>query len=125
MDVAALIPWCFSSHQPFTKSPSHGCAVEEYQIVINALYIPLPPYEQRQLSAKELLKGLRIDALSVVVDGTCFSVFEDRNANLFGYFYTVLLKGVMRVARTFRDKLFVFRLPPRTANKLQGFINYN
>jgi nucleoporin NDC1 len=38
---------------------------------------------------------------------------------------TALKDGVARIVRTFGDKLLAFKFPPRTARKLQGFIDYN
>lgn len=39
--------------------------------------------------------------------------------------FTALKDGVARIVRTFGDKLLAFKFPPRTARKLQGFIDYN
>ncbi|KAI0309822.1 nucleoporin protein Ndc1-Nup [Amylostereum chailletii] len=33
--------------------------------------------------------------------------------------------GIIRIVQTFRDRLAAFRFPPRTARKLQGFVDYN
>lgn len=35
-----------------------------------------------------------------------------------------LKEGVARIVRTFGDKLLAFKFPPRTAKKLQGFLDY-
>jgi nucleoporin NDC1 len=35
-----------------------------------------------------------------------------------------LKEGVARIVRTFGDKLLAFKFPPRTARKLQGFLEY-
>lgn len=35
-----------------------------------------------------------------------------------------LKDGVARIVRTFGDKLLAFKFPPRTAQKLQGFLDY-
>jgi nucleoporin NDC1 len=39
-------------------------------------------------------------------------------------FKTGLKEGVARIVRTFGDKLLAFKFPPRTARKLQGFLEY-
>lgn len=36
-----------------------------------------------------------------------------------------LKEGIARVVRTFGEKLGAFKFPPRTARKLQGFVDYN
>lgn len=35
-----------------------------------------------------------------------------------------LKEGIARIVRTFGDKLLAFKFPPRTAQKLQGFLDY-
>ena len=44
---------------------------------------------------------------------------------LTGFLFAALKDGLVRVVRTFGDKLAAFRFAPRTAKKLQGFVDYN
>ena len=39
--------------------------------------------------------------------------------------HTALKDGIVKIVRTFGDKLSAFKFPPRTARKLQGFVDYN
>ena len=41
------------------------------------------------------------------------------------YLFVVALKdGISRIVNTFGDKLTAFKFPTRTAEKLQGFVDY-
>ena len=39
--------------------------------------------------------------------------------------FAALKDGIVRIVRTFGDKLSAFKFPPRIARKLQGFVDYN
>ena len=48
---------------------------------------------------------------------------------LFLFFFLIVLvlglkDGIARIVRTFGKKLLAFKLPPRVAQKLQGFLDY-
>jgi nucleoporin NDC1 len=106
-------------------------AIEEYQVEVNAKYIPPTPEELSQgdtkvLEAKETIRvevARAGEALSVVSDGatTCSSltriIFDDPT-------FAALKMGVSNISRTFGDKLVAFKFPPRTARKLQSFVDY-
>ena len=36
-----------------------------------------------------------------------------------------LKEGIVRIVRTFGERLSAFKFPPRIAHKLQGFVDYN
>ncbi|KAF9077658.1 nucleoporin protein Ndc1-Nup [Rhodocollybia butyracea] len=85
-------------------------AVEEYQIEITALY--KAPSSDENLSPKELQQRetMRIEV--------------EKSSDALGLVGDALKEGVARIARTFGDKLLAFKFPPRTARKLQGFLDY-
>ncbi|KAJ7578193.1 nucleoporin protein Ndc1-Nup [Mycena floridula] len=83
-------------------------AVEEYQLEINAKYVPPDAsLSQAELHARELLR------LEVV-----------KAADALGLLSIALKEGIADIARTFGGKLQAFKFPPRTAAKLQGFLDY-
>ncbi|KAF8879244.1 nucleoporin protein Ndc1-Nup [Infundibulicybe gibba] len=84
--------------------------IEEYQREINALYA-VPPPESR-LTVDELRADLELRT-EVEKAGEVLSLVGDE-----------LKDGVGRIVRTFGDKLLAFTFPPRTASKLQGFLDY-
>ncbi|EKM75430.1 hypothetical protein AGABI1DRAFT_116372 [Agaricus bisporus var. burnettii JB137-S8] len=85
-------------------------AVEERQIKVNSLCVA--PKPEDKMTPKEIQEHERLryevekagEVLGAVADG--------------------LKEGVARIVRTFGDKLFAFKFPPRTAQKLQGFLDY-
>ncbi|KAK0443401.1 nucleoporin protein Ndc1-Nup [Desarmillaria tabescens] len=87
-------------------------AIEDYQIELNALRPP-PPEEEEGLSDKERMQRevLRIELAKA--------------SEALGYLGDGFKNGIARVVRTFGGKLNAFKFPPRTANKLQGFVDYN
>ncbi|GJE99489.1 nucleoporin protein Ndc1-Nup [Phanerochaete sordida] len=88
-------------------------AVEEYQSEIVAQH-PLPsPEEMGQLSPKEAAEKQEL-ALDLARAGDALSEVADP-----------LKDGIVRIVRTFGDKLSAFKFPPRIARKLQGFVDYN
>ncbi|KIK69550.1 hypothetical protein GYMLUDRAFT_510341 [Collybiopsis luxurians FD-317 M1] len=104
-------------------------AIEEYQIEINALYKAPSPDENLALKELQERERTRVevekanDALGLVGNGEMLS-------NHLGWFplilgsSTALKEGVAGIVRTFDDKLLAFKFPPRTARKLQGFLDY-
>lgn len=48
----------------------------------------------------------------------------ERAKEVLGYVEDGLKESVARIVRTFGDKLLAFKFPPRTARKLQGFLEY-
>ncbi|EGN94543.1 hypothetical protein SERLA73DRAFT_188503 [Serpula lacrymans var. lacrymans S7.3] len=88
-------------------------AIEEYHQEVNALYTPPSPEELSKLSAQELGEKER-KRIEVA-----------RAAEVFGVVGDALKAAVARIALTFGDKLLAFKFPPRTAKKLQAFVDYN
>ncbi|KAG9220169.1 hypothetical protein CCMSSC00406_0007136 [Pleurotus cornucopiae] len=84
--------------------------IEVYQKEVNALYTP-PPTNVR-LSVKELDE-------SEFVRGQV-----ERAGEVLGEVGDALKDGVASIVRTFGDKLLAFKFPPKTASKLQGFMDY-
>ncbi|KAJ3895442.1 nucleoporin protein Ndc1-Nup-domain-containing protein [Lentinula edodes] len=85
-------------------------AIEEYQMELNTLY--KAPSPDADLSPKELQE---IEAKRIEVE---------KAHDALGLVGSVLKEGVARIARVFSDKLLAFKFPPRTATKLQGFLDY-
>ncbi|KAF9466851.1 nucleoporin protein Ndc1-Nup [Collybia nuda] len=85
-------------------------AIEEYQVEISALYVPPP--QDKPLSAHETDER---EALREEVE---------RAGDILRFVGDGLKEGVARIVRTFGDKLLAFKFPPRTAQKLQGFLEY-
>ncbi|THV00300.1 hypothetical protein K435DRAFT_751333 [Dendrothele bispora CBS 962.96] len=81
-------------------------AVEEYQVEINAL--AQPASDGQLLTQKEMEKKEDIEKASMVL----------------GFVADGLKEGITNLVRTFGDKLLAFKFPPRTAKKLQGFLDY-
>ncbi|KAF8154433.1 nucleoporin protein Ndc1-Nup [Crassisporium funariophilum] len=88
---------------------SYLSAIEEYQLEINALYKPSPQASQSR-------KGQR--------DLNIIGVEVQKAQEILGYTADGLKEGISRIVRTFGDKLSAFKFPPRTAQKLQGFLDY-
>ena len=81
-----------------------------------------------QLAARQQI------SIDVARAGDVFSEISDRELScprdlLFAKFFfsrcEALQDGLVRIVRTFGDKLAAFKFPPRTAKKLQGFVDYN
>ncbi|EKM52969.1 uncharacterized protein PHACADRAFT_124416 [Phanerochaete carnosa HHB-10118-sp] len=88
-------------------------AVEDYQSEIITKY-PVPsPEEMGQLNAKEAAEMQEL-ALDLARAGDALSEMTDP-----------LKDSIVRIVRTFGDKLSAFKFPPRTARKLQGFVDYH
>lgn len=102
-------------------------AIEEYQLEIKSLYTP--PAESASIKDHERLETLRLevdkagDVLSCLGDGMYFGP-PIRLSLLTLVLLSGLKDGVARIVRTFGDKLLAFKFPPRTAQKLQGFLDY-
>ncbi|KXN81967.1 Nucleoporin NDC1, partial [Leucoagaricus sp. SymC.cos] len=86
--------------------------VEERQVKVNSLYVPPKQEENEKLTPRELQERETLryeveqggEALGAMADG--------------------LKEGIARIVRTFGDRLLAFKFPPRTAQKLQGFLDY-
>lgn len=108
-------------------------AIEEYRAELTARYPPPTPEEAGALSAKEaaakheqMMSVFRAsDVLSEVEDRKWLSALKCCRASLLTAVVIALKEGIVRIVRTFGDKLSAFRFPPRTAKKLQGFVDYN
>ncbi|KAJ8591574.1 hypothetical protein M405DRAFT_814190 [Rhizopogon salebrosus TDB-379] len=87
-------------------------AIEEYQVEVNAKYIPPTPEELSQGDTK-VLEAKETIRVEVARAGEALSVVSD-----------ALKMGVSNISRTFGDKLVAFKFPPRTARKLQSFVDY-
>lgn len=87
-------------------------AIEEYQIEVNAKYTPPTPDELSQ-GATKILEEKEMMRLEVARAGDVLVVVSD-----------ALKTGVANISRTFGDKLVAFKFPPRTARKLQSFVDY-
>ncbi|TFK32384.1 nucleoporin protein Ndc1-Nup [Crucibulum laeve] len=85
-------------------------AVEEYQRETSALITPHDV--EKPLDHKELREQER----------TREEV--EKAVEMIGSLDDALKEGVGRIVRTFGDKLLAFKFPPRTAQKLQGFLDY-
>ncbi|KZP26794.1 hypothetical protein FIBSPDRAFT_918061 [Athelia psychrophila] len=88
-------------------------AIEAYQMEIKAAHVPPSKEELAGLSGLELETRLRA-GVEVAKAGEALGFVSD-----------ALKDGVAMIVRTFGDKLLAFKFPPRTARKLQGFIDYN
>ncbi|KAG2034794.1 nucleoporin protein Ndc1-Nup [Suillus americanus] len=87
-------------------------AIEEYQIEVNTKYTPPTPDELSQGNTK-ILEEKEMMRLEVARAGDVLVVVSD-----------ALKTGVANISRTFGDKLVAFKFPPRTARKLQSFVDY-
>lgn len=87
-------------------------AIEDYQIEVNAKYTPPTPDELSRGDTKILEEKERM-RLEVARAGDVLVVVSD-----------ALKTGVANISRTFGDKLVAFKFPPRTARKLQSFVDY-
>jgi hypothetical protein len=61
-----------------------------------------------------------------MADGVCFWFFV-YGISLWRFDFTLILglkDGIARIVRTFGNKLFPFKFPPRVGQKLQGFLDY-
>ena len=102
-------------------------AIEEYQLQISSLIKPpsseLSPKEQeaQNLLAIEVEKAQGI--LGETADGE-FLLFLYEIIVEVWLMVLGLKDGIARIVRTFGKKLLAFKLPPRVAQKLQGFLDY-
>ncbi|KAG2151633.1 nucleoporin protein Ndc1-Nup [Suillus bovinus] len=87
-------------------------AIEQYQIEVNAKYTPPTPDELSQGDTK-ILEEKEMMRLEVARASDVLVVVSD-----------ALKTGVANISRTFGDKLVAFKFPPRTARKLQSFVDY-
>ncbi|KAI8973117.1 nucleoporin protein Ndc1-Nup [Trametes punicea] len=88
-------------------------ALEDYQAELNASYTLPPPDKLQELSPKEVAEKETL-AMEATRAGEVLSVVSD-----------AVKDGIVQIVRTFGDKLSAFKFPPRTAKKLQGFVDYN
>lgn len=108
-------------------------AVEDAQVEIHTKH-PKPSNEDlAKMNMKELGESARVqhevgkagEILGHVSGGEFrFALFIELEADWL-MVCLALKDGVARIVRTFGDKLLAFKFPPRTARKLQGFIDYN
>jgi nucleoporin NDC1 len=120
-------------------------ALEEYEVEVSNLYVPPTPEEVTQNDSKILEEKERTrvevaratEVIGVVSDGEYSGHVIDiaprvsirvvarvADTLLFLFFFSALKSGVADIVRTFGDKLVAFKFPPRTAKKLQSFIDY-
>ncbi|KAJ3526169.1 hypothetical protein NMY22_g10276 [Coprinellus aureogranulatus] len=106
-------------------------AVEEYQVELIKKYSPpqsgdeVTPKEREERELMRLELDKATDVLAYVGDGACNCRLSTSNMTLTDVWKCVGLKdGVARIVRTFGDKLTAFKFPPRTAAKLQGFMDF-
>ena len=110
-------------------------AIEEYRVELVSRYPPLSLEQENALTPRELLARHELmislsrtsDILSEVEDRKfilCKVRAHKRRTLIFDRFLA-LKEGVVRIVRTFGDKLSAFKFPPRTAKKLQGFVDYH
>jgi len=87
-------------------------AIEEYQVEVNAMCPPLAQEDSQELSAKETATRERL------------TIEIGRASDVLSEVGDALKEGIVQIARTFGDKLAAFKFPSRTAQKLQGFVDY-
>lgn len=102
-------------------------AIEEYYGQVRSLYVPPP-------SSDEEREGNGNGASEAAVDGKlALKGWEERmrlqyeveqSMKVLGIMIDVLKEAVVRIVRTFGYSLKVFKLPPRTEQKLQLFLDY-
>ncbi|KAI0083890.1 nucleoporin protein Ndc1-Nup [Irpex rosettiformis] len=88
-------------------------AIEDYRVELISRYPPLSPEQENALTPREL--SARHELM----------VSLSRTSDILSEVEDPLKEGVVRIVRTFGDKLSAFKFPPRTAKKLQGFVDYN
>ncbi|EIN05466.1 hypothetical protein PUNSTDRAFT_74324 [Punctularia strigosozonata HHB-11173 SS5] len=90
-------------------------AIEEYHAEITKTYAPpaLSPEEEAALPLNQL-RERDAQAQEVAKASEHMAVVSD-----------ALKDGLLRVVRTFGEKLSAFKFPPRIARKLQGFADYS
>ncbi|KAG6827985.1 hypothetical protein H0H92_009749 [Tricholoma furcatifolium] len=89
---------------------SYLSALQAYQTEVRAKYTPLDQnkeYTPGQLKESEEMRAEVDKALDVL-----------------NYLSEDLRVGIARIVRTFGDKLLAFKFPPRTAERLQPFLEY-
>jgi len=89
-------------------------AIEEYQDEIKAKY---------KVPVSEELTAAGMDAKEVEAR-VLIGIEVVKAGETLGEVAGALKDGIARIVRTFGDKLLAFKFPPRTAGKLQGFIDY-
>ena len=107
-------------------------AVEDSQVEINAKD-PKPSNDVlKTMNSKDLEELARIQhevaKASEILGRVSGGEFYSRSISFFEeliVLFVALKDGVVRIVRTFGDKLLAFKFTPRTARKLQGFIDYN
>ncbi|RPD56539.1 hypothetical protein L226DRAFT_455586 [Lentinus tigrinus ALCF2SS1-7] len=88
-------------------------ALEDYQTELNAKYTLPGPEQLKELPVKEVAEKETL-AMEAARASEVLSVVSD-----------AIKDGIVQIVRTFGEKLSAFRLPPRIAKKLQGFVDYN
>ncbi|TFK23884.1 hypothetical protein FA15DRAFT_687725 [Coprinopsis marcescibilis] len=101
---------------------SYLTALEEYQVEILTKYSP-PPLPQPQLNEDGELEAPVLSPKEREARQALLAEV-DKATDLIAHVSDGLKDGVVRIARTFGDKLSAFKFPPRTAQKLQGFVDF-
>lgn len=97
-------------------------AVEDYQAEIKKLDSGLEASPEKEALQVEIDKASEI--LSEIGDGRSTATLLSRLELISLLSTSALKEGVARIVRTFGDKLQAYKFPPRTATKLQGFLDY-
>ncbi|KAI6156590.1 nucleoporin protein Ndc1-Nup [Pisolithus tinctorius] len=87
-------------------------AAEDYQNEVRVLYVPPTPEELTQADSA-VLHQKESTRVEVAKASEAISVVGD-----------ALKLGISDIVRTFGDKLTAFKFPPKTARKLQSFVDY-
>ena len=106
-------------------------ALEDYHSELLKKYPALTTEDLQTLSSQEIAvrHALLIDVSHA---GETVSEVEDRKPFLYCSLvlfvevcHLALKEGIVKIVRTFGDRLSAFRFPPQIARKLQGFVDYN
>ncbi|KAI5987860.1 nucleoporin protein Ndc1-Nup [Pisolithus albus] len=87
-------------------------AAEDYQNEVRVLYVPPSPEELAEADSAILCQKERT-RVEVAKASETINVIVD-----------ALKSGISDIVRTFGDKLSAFKFPPKTAKKLQSFVDY-
>ncbi|KAG5716381.1 Nucleoporin NDC1 [Termitomyces sp. T112] len=85
-------------------------AIQAYHFEVRSKYVP--PIQDQVYTPEEIAEA---EAIRVEVEKAC---------DVLDHLSEYLRAGIARIVRTFGDKLLAFKFPPRTAEKLQPFIEY-
>ncbi|KAH9915454.1 nucleoporin protein Ndc1-Nup [Epithele typhae] len=88
-------------------------ALEEYRAELGAKHARPDAEALKDLPARE------------VAEREVLAMEAARASEVVGVVEDAIKEGVVQIVRTFGEKLAAFKFPPRTAKKLQGFVDYN